>query len=412
MTVSPPGGGPRPGLDYEITDRKATDCMKVSFPHMGCVTGYKWLMQKLGHEVIMPKRPSQRTMELGVKYSPEFICFPFKVMMGTYIECAEAGAEVIVTSGGCGPCRAGMYPDVHQKVLDELGYHVRVIVFDSIFQDFHAFYEKVKLVLNGTPTLRFLRLAYLTYDMIKKMDTLEKQMKISRAHEEEIGAFSRAWRKVTHLFETCNTHKDIKAAYQKSQEIFAAIKQVPVEEKDRIRVGIVGEIYVAMEPSVNKNVEEILNNLGIEVENVQYISDWVAHNIVPQWLPFPKSHRVFRLSDPISPINCGGHDKENMGWVYDFAARGFDGVVHLMPFACLPELVNLGKFPAVSEELQMPILSLSLDEQMGEAHVKTRLEAFADLIRSKHRAKLAKGLAQTAEKMAAPTVKTPVKQGV
>ena len=101
-----------------------------------------------------------------------------------------------------------------------------------------------------------------------------------------------------------------------------------------------------------------------------------------------------------------------MGWVYDFAARGFDGVVHLMPFACLPELVNLGKFPAVSEELQMPILSLSLDEQMGEAHVKTRLEAFADLIRSKHRAKLAKGLAQTAEKTAAPTVKTPVKQGV
>ena len=70
-----------------------------------------------------------------------------------------------------------------------------------------------------------------------------------------------------------------------------------------------------------------------------------------------------------------------------FAQRGFDGVVHLMPFACLPELVNLGKFPAISNELNMPILSLSLDEQMGEAHVKTRLEAFSDLIRSKHNAK-------------------------
>ena len=53
----------------------------------------------------------------------------------------------------------------------------------------------------------------------------------------------------------------------------------------------------------------------------------------------------------------------------------------------LPELVNLGKFPAVSEELNIPIMSLSLDEQMGEAHVKTRLEAFTDLIRNKHFAK-------------------------
>ena len=60
--------------------------MKVSFPYMGCVTGYKKLMEKLGHEVIMPQKPTQKTMELGVKYSPEFICFPFKVMMGTYIK--------------------------------------------------------------------------------------------------------------------------------------------------------------------------------------------------------------------------------------------------------------------------------------------------------------------------------------
>lgn len=363
--------------------------MKVSFPHMGCVTGYKLLLEKLGHEVVMPKRPSQRTMELGVKYSPEFICFPFKVMMGTYIECAEAGAEMIITSGGCGPCRAGMYPDVHQKVLDELGYNVRVVVFDSIFQDFGAFCEKLKAVKNGTPTVKLLKEIAFAFDVIKKMDTLEKQLKIRRAHEKNIGDFSRAWQKIIHLFEKCKTKKDSKAAYEKSIEIFDSIPVYKVNESERIRVGVVGEIYVAMEPSVNKNVEEILNNLGIEVENVQYISDWIMHNIIPARLPFPKSHRVFKMSDPVSPINCGGHDKENMGWVFDFANRGFDGVVHLMPFACLPELVNLGKFPAISDELNMPILSLSLDEQMGEAHVKTRLEAFSDLIRSKHKAKAA-----------------------
>lgn len=361
--------------------------MKVSFPHMGCVTGYKRLLEKLGHEVIMPKLPSQKTMELGVKYSPEFICFPFKVMMGTYIECAEAGAELIVTSGGCGPCRAGMYPDVHQKVLQELGYNTRVIVFDSLFADFHEFCEKLRAVTNGTPLPKLIRTMWFAYKMICKMDDLEKKMKIMRAYELNQGDFNYAWKKIVAMFEKCDTVGDVSRAYKKALEMFEAVPRRDVAEKDRIRVGIVGEIYVVMERTVNKNVEEILNSLGVEVENVQYISDWVRHNIVPQWLPFPKSHRVLKLSDKVSPINCGGHDKENMGWVYDFHNRGFDGIVHLMPFACLPELVNLGKFPAISKELNMPILSLSLDEQMGEAHVKTRLEAFTDLIMSKHKIK-------------------------
>ena len=361
--------------------------MKTSFPHMGCVTGYKVLLEKLGHEVIMPDAPSQRTMELGVKYSPEFICFPFKVMMGTYIECAEKGAELIVSSGGAGPCRAGMYPDVHQKVLQELGYNTKVVVFDSMFQDFNAFYEKVKAVKNGTPNRKLPGLALFCYKLIKKMDKLEKQMKIMRAYEINQGDYSRAWKDIVKMFEKCDTIRDVDRTYKQALEIFEAIPRRKVEESRRIRVGIVGEIYVIMEPTVNKNVEEILNNLGVEVENVQYISDWVEHNIMPKWLPFPKSHRVFRMSDKVAPLNCGGHDKENMGWVHDFARRGFDGVVHLMPFACLPELVNLGKFPAISKELNMPIMSLSLDEQMGEAHVKTRLEAFTDLIKSKHYAK-------------------------
>ncbi len=366
--------------------------MKTSFPHMGCVTGYKVLLEKLGHEVIMPDAPSQRTMELGVKYSPEFICFPFKVMMGTYIECAEKGAELIVSSGGAGPCRAGMYPDVHQKVLQELGYNTKVVVFDSMFQDFNAFYEKVKAVKNGTPNRKLPGLALFCYKLIKKMDKLEKQMKIMRAYEINQGDYSRAWKDIVKMFEKCDTIRDVDRTYKQALEIFEAIPRRKVEESRRIRVGIVGEIYVIMEPTVNKNVEEILNNLGVEVENVQYISDWVEHNIMPKWLPFPKSHRVFRMSDKVAPLNCGGHDKENMGWVHDFAKRGFDGVVHLMPFACLPELVNLGKFPAISKELNMPIMSLSLDEQMGEAHVKTRLEAFTDLIKSKHYAKQKQGI--------------------
>lgn len=362
--------------------------MKVAFPHMGCVTGYKMLMESLGHEVVMPQRPTQRTMELGVKYSPEFICFPFKVMMGTYIECAEAGAELIFSSGGSGPCRAGMYPDIHQKVLEELGFNTKILVFDSLFADFSVFIKKAKMALNGTSIPKALGIALRCFKLIRKMDSLEKRMKIERAYEENIGDYDHAWEKIVKSFEVCKTGRDIKRAYKAASKMFDGIPKRHVEEKDRLRIGIVGEIYVVMESAVNKNVEKILNSLGVEVENVQYISDWVLHNIQPKWGFFTKSRRVLKNSDKKAPLNCGGHDKENLGWVYDFAKRDFDGVVHLMPFACLPELVNLSKMPGLSTELSMPILSLSLDEQTGEAHIKTRLEAFTDLARSKHYARI------------------------
>ena len=302
---------------------------------------------------------------------------------------------MIVTSGGCGPCRAGMYPDVHQKVLQELGYNTKVVVFDSMFKDFGVFCDKLRAVMNNRSLFSVLPLLRFAFALIRKMDNLEKQMKIMRAYEINQGDFNFAWNKIVKMFEKCDTVKDVNRTYKKAQEMFEEIPKREVAEKDKIRVGIVGEIYVVMERTVNKNVEEILNNLGIEVENIQYISDWLSHNLFPHWFPYPKSHRDFRMSDKITPLNCGGHDKENMGWVIDFANRGFDGVVHLMPFACLPELVNLGKFPAVSEELNIPILSLSLDEQMGEAHVKTRLEAFSDLITSKHKAKQGSAIKKT-----------------
>lgn len=37
------------------------------------------ILEMLGHEVIMPESPTQRTFDLGVLNSPEFICYPSKV---------------------------------------------------------------------------------------------------------------------------------------------------------------------------------------------------------------------------------------------------------------------------------------------------------------------------------------------
>ena len=37
--------------------------------------------------------------------------------MGSYLEAIEKGADTIVTTGGRGPCRAGLYGEIHKRNL-------------------------------------------------------------------------------------------------------------------------------------------------------------------------------------------------------------------------------------------------------------------------------------------------------
>jgi predicted nucleotide-binding protein (sugar kinase/HSP70/actin superfamily) len=57
--------------------------------------------------------------------------------------------------------------------------------------------------------------------------------------------------------------------------------------------------------------------------------------------------------------------------------------VQLAPFACIPEIVAKSIIPSISRDLDIPVLTLFIDEQTGKAGVQTRLEAFVDLLQKK-----------------------------
>lgn len=362
--------------------------MKVSFPYMGTTVIYKKLLELLGHEVIMPPIPSQKTINLGVKYSPEFACFPLKVIMGSYMEAIEKGAEVIVTSGGHGPCRAGFYEQVHSKILKQEGHDVEFIVFDSMFRDFKNFYRNVMKIKANNSWLKIGRSLSLVYHMMKKMDKLEREVQTIRAYEAKKGSTTKAWEEIQEIFNKANNKREINEAYEKGKELLSRIKKVSEKPTNRLRVGIVGEIYVVMEPSINMKMEELLGGLGVEVERSQYLSQWVEYNAIPNFINYTHEKEIIKKGEKYLPIQIGGHAKQTLGQIVDFSERDFDGVIHLMPFGCLPELVSQSIIPRITEEIGIPVLTLSIDEQTGVANNLTRIEAFLDLIRGRQSKKI------------------------
>jgi len=65
--------------------------------------------------------------------------------------------------------------------------------------------------------------------------------------------------------------------------------------------------------------------------------------------------------------------------------KGTDGLIHVSPFTCMPEIMSQNIFPKMREDVNLPILSLIMDEQTGKAGYITRLEAFVDLMRRRKR---------------------------
>ena len=64
----------------------------------------------------------------------------------------------------------------------------------------------------------------------------------------------------------------------------------------------------------------------------------------------------------------------------NYAKQGFDGLVHVKSFGCMPEMDVVPVLHNISADYKIPILYLSYDTQTSDTGIETRLEAFYDMI--------------------------------
>ena len=95
---------------------------KITFPHIGnYYIPINYLVKNItNQEVIIPPKITRKTIELGSKYSPDYVCVPFKYNLGNFIEALELGADTILQAGG--GCRYGYYAELQEQILKSLNY--------------------------------------------------------------------------------------------------------------------------------------------------------------------------------------------------------------------------------------------------------------------------------------------------
>jgi predicted nucleotide-binding protein (sugar kinase/HSP70/actin superfamily) len=114
------------------------------------------------------------------------------------------------------------------------------------------------------------------------------------------------------------------------------------------------------------------------------VTNWTLDRLIKA-----KSHKAHMLEVNKGYLDffIGGDGQESIMNTILYKKAGYDGVIQAQPFGCLPETAAKEILTKVSEDYDIPVLSLAFDEQTGEAGFVTRLEAFVDMIKSRRQIK-------------------------
>lgn len=363
--------------------------VKVAFPHMGNVCiAWAAALKKIGVEPFIPPYTSKKTLSLGTKHSPEAICLPYKLILGNFIEAIEGGADYVamITSPGC--CRLGQYGNSIENALVDMGYHARYIEL-SLYDGIKGMYNVLKDISGKNDPILFARAINIAIRKMFLLDDLEENLAFYRAREINQGDADKHYAKALQYIKDVEHSRDLKRAKKLA---FAEMKKVKIDSKREVlKVDLTGEIYLVCDSFSNQNITKELGKMGVQVRRSLTVSSFIKDAIIPKAFRDGETHlqRAYRLAKPYLMRDIGGDSLECVSDVAYADERGIDGIIHISPFTCMPEIMSQNIFPAMRENCDIPILPLIMDEQTGKAGYLTRLEAFVDLMRRRKR-KMAK----------------------
>ncbi len=355
--------------------------MRIAMPHMGNVyIPFKALFERLDLDFVIPPVSNKRTLGLGVQHSPEGLCIPFKLTLGNLIEAAEMGADTLLMPGGTGICRLGYYARTQEQILHGLGYKVDVIQVGFSEKKLIGLLRTIKHLANGAPWTRIISGFRFGLSKLNALDNMERAVQKVRPVEQVKGTADRLYTEAIKAIDKADdydTLKKVKADYAEH------LAQVPRDMNARpLAVGIIGEFYVVLEPFASFDVEKELGKLGVEVKRTLFTSEWTKFSLFLNPLGVNEKEKIHRAAMPYLRRDIGGDGWESVGEKVLHAGQ-YDGMVHLVPFTCMPEIIAQNIMARTKENI--PVLTLYCDEQITRTGVLTRLEAFVDMLQRRRR---------------------------
>lgn len=344
---------------------------KVGFPRYAEYnSALKYLLEN-GLQVgcVIPPPLSDRTLELGAKHSPDFVCTPFKILLGSMIECLESGANTLIMAYGI--CKLGYYGELQEQILRDLGYEFDFVNLESYNTGKKsAFISMAKAVNPKVNIPRATAVFFEALHMGEHLDDITSEYYKNCGFAADRRAYQNIYRHFINEMYAASSALQIEHAFREAKK--AMLEQKIDKPANPLRVGIVGDFYTAMDAFSNGNVEQRLADMGVEIHR------WM--NVSNRMLRYPGEKNLnIKISD-YCRYEMGPNSTANIWAAKNYAEQGFDGLIHAKAAACTPEIDIMPVLQNISKDYKMPVLYLTYDSQTSDVGLMTRLEAFYDMI--------------------------------
>jgi predicted CoA-substrate-specific enzyme activase len=372
----------------------------------------------MGYRIEVLPSPDRESVQVGLKYTNNEICYPGILVIGDVIKALQSGSfdrnEVIAGSWETGgQCRASNISCLLKKALVAAGFeNIPVITLSTRLKSF-----------NPQPEFKFNLAEYLYKALLGMtftdgLSAMYQATAVRERHKGDARALSEKW-----LIPFANGSMPLTR-----HSVLSGLRQAVVEfngiatYRERLpKVGIVGEIYVKYNTFVNSNIVQWLMDQDLEVilpplltfflgsfvgfkagvrerirrPDVLWFLAGVGQKIVQNFLEeaeailhnyrhYPTHRPITDIAQTAAPIVHLTH-QYGEGWLLsgeigEFVKSGVQNILCLQPFGCIANhVIAKGVARRLMEAYpKMKLLFLDLDAGGSEANLFNRAHFFVE----------------------------------
>ena len=366
-----------------------------------------------GYNTVLLENYGPEVIENGLKYVHNDTCYPALIVIGQFLDAIKTGGydphkvALFFTQTG-GGCRASNYISLLRKALAKAGYgYIPVISLNFVG------IEKNPGFKFTFPMFRGVMYGILYGDLLLSLINQTKPYELNKGDAERL-ADEWTEKLVDQLGRQKHvSYRKIKETYKEIVRTFAAI---PRSTEEKVKVGIVGEIFVKFSPLANRKLEDYLISEGAE-PRLAGLSDFALFFIYTglvdyklyrrkknSYLPMKIAYWYIRkkrqdVSDAI--LEEGSFDpfcdfdkvveevqkvislgvKMGEGWLLpgemvELVTNGVENVICAQPFGCLPNhIVGKGVMKPIKELYpNANIIAVDYDASATEINQQNRIK--------------------------------------
>lgn len=371
------------------------------------------LFESIGYKLVNLPKPTKQSVQYGLRYSNNEICYPATVVVGDVIKFLQEGdydrndIAVAITQTG-GQCRASTYLSLIKKGMIDAGFEdIPVISVGTAGK-----------TLNPQPgfDIDWKKLLPVTFVSMLYADSLAKMYYSTIVREKNKGESKNLIETYLDNVYPLVLKHDTKSMYKLLKQAVIDFNNIEIIEGEYPKIGLVGEIYIKYNSFGHQFIVDWMIEQGVEVIvppildffiqefvniRVNQKNKLVKAEISKMSLFFlehlagrhiRRANRIlkgFRFYDPFHKIHHSAKEASKIvnlanqfgeGWLIPaeisaFANGGVNNVVSVQPFGCIANhVISKGVEKRMKEQFpKLNLLFLDFDDGTSEVNVLNRL---------------------------------------